>query len=77
MKEKEDRIVQVEWVDSSSSSGWHYEHKDTDLNCQSVGFLAEKNKTRIKIYQSKAMAGQKGEYMEIPMCAVKKIKYLK
>ena len=77
MSQKAVRMVHVSWVDSMGTSGWHNNiDADADIRCESVGFLMDKTEKRVKIYMSKN-AFQKGDVLEIPTVAVKKIKYLK
>jgi len=68
--------VHVTWVDSMQTPGWQTAHKDANLICESVGFLADKNKKRIKLYMNSS-SHCKGDYIEIPRIAVKKMRYLK
>ncbi len=69
--------VVIYWVDSTGTHGWN--SKDTeksDMECISVGHLISKSSDRVTIIQNIA-PHQHGNRMEIPLCAVKKIKRLK
>ena len=72
---KEKPAVEVRWIDSMKSSGWH-EHKLSNLECRSVGILYEKHKDRIVLALNSSQYVH-GDYIEIPMIAVKKIRRLK
>jgi len=72
---KKKPAVEVEWIDSMGSSGWH-ELKNADLRCRTVGILYEKKKDRIVIAQNESVHVY-GDYIEIPVSAVKKIRKLK
>lgn len=67
--------VEVEWIDSMKSSGWH-DFKKSDMRCRSVGILYDNTKDRIVIAQNKSSVGF-GDYMEIPKAAVTRIRKLK
>lgn len=77
-------IVHVEWVDSVAITTWQtYESKgsglkDEDLEQTSVGFLVKKTKGWIALTHSVGIGLHNVcDTMQIPMCAVKKISYLK
>ena len=72
------RMVKVDWIDSMGTSGWGALGEPSDLNCSSVGFLKERSKDRIVIYQNLSHnRGTGGDYMEIPACAIKRVRTLK
>lgn len=77
MKDKHPKTapVIVRWVDSMKASGWH-DYKETGMECTSVGHLIKKTKERVVIAMNRSTCGD-GDYMEIPMVAVKSVKRLK
>ena len=68
------RPVVVRWLDSTSTSGWNVK-PGASLECVTVGHILKKNKERISLCMNRSEHGN-GEIMEIPICAVKKIKRL-
>ena len=72
------KMVHVDWIDSHGANGWGQKvDEDFDLSCQTVGFLLKKSKDRISIAQSTSNQGSIADVIQIPMIAVKKIKYLR
>ena len=77
MSKKKTIPVCVEWIDSMGCAGWG-DYTPSNMNCVSVGFLVEKNKDRVILALNKSLhVGRHGDYMEIPLCAVKRIRKLK
>lgn len=70
------KAVRVRWRDSTHSTGWIYDHQDSDLRCVSAGLLVDKNRERIKLALS-ASGQTYGHYLEIPMESVISIKRLR
>ena len=73
------RMVLVEWVDSSSVTGWHTPSPSYNIqaNCISVGVLLYDNEDRISIAQSKSDSGNWAEVISIPKCSIKRVRTLK
>ncbi len=74
------QAVRVEWVDSSSETGWQRKNHRCSGGisyCESLGFIIRKNKREIALAQSKSSIGSIAEVMTIPMVCVKKITKLK
>ncbi len=74
------RMVEVEWVDSCSLSGWrdveeHREHNGI-AKCATVGYLLRSNRKEVTVVQSWNDNEGAHSSMSIPRCAVKKIRYL-
>jgi hypothetical protein len=76
-KKKKPRLVSVEWVDSSYSAGWTQieDIPNRHGNHVSVGFLLYDGK------KTKSVAGHIGPnqalgIIAIPVCSIKKIKFL-
>lgn len=67
--------VIVRWVDSMGTSGWR-DHKPSDMECTSIGHLISKTKDRVTIAMNSSHYGD-GDFLEIPMVAVKSVKRLK
>lgn len=67
--------VEIEWLDSSHTSGWLENYPNDDLKCRSVGYLLEKTNKSIRIVQSLA-EGQSDAMLEIPISSVLKYKKL-
>ena len=82
---KKYRSVYVEWIDSSSvvTAGWKREDElpDSDpILCRSVGFLYEKSKKAIRLlttYYKQPSGLLMDGVTDIPLVAVKKLRYLK
>ncbi len=75
-KHPKTKPVVVRWIDSMGTSGWNNLDKPTDMECTSVGHLIKKTKDRVTIAMNRSHYGN-GDYMEIPMIAVKSIRKLK
>lgn len=69
--------VMVEWVDSMGSHGWGNLSEPSNLSCFTVGQLVAKTPERVTVALNQNSHGLYGEHIEIPMCAVKRIKHLK
>lgn len=67
--------ILVEWIDSMGQSGWG-KHSEADLRCVTVGILIRKEADRIILAMNKS-AHSHGEYMNIPLVAVRRIRKLK
>lgn len=72
---KEKPAVEVRWIDSMQSSGWH-KYEKSDLACRSVGILYEKNKDNVVLAMNQS-AYTHGDYITIPTIAITKIRKLK
>ncbi len=74
-----EKIIHLEWVDSTSMQGWVNDYKTPNVNCVSVGLLVSENKESITIASNKSLGFENayGQYMTIPKCAIKKRKWLK
>lgn len=73
-------LVEVEWVDSSSDSGWKSKVDTRLLTCWSAGYLVHKDKeaTVIALNASSTLsANSHGDTMTIPTKVVKRIRKLK
>lgn len=67
--------VLVEWVDSMGASGWRTADQ-ANLKCVTIGNLLYKKKDRICVALNTSAYGN-GDWIEIPICSVRKIKKLK
>lgn len=76
IKLKQGDLVVVQWVDSIKTHGWVDIPQDIDTSCQTVGMFIQKQHNYITIALNKSAYGY-GDYMSIPLCAVKKIRRLK
>jgi hypothetical protein len=69
--------VEVEWVDSEGTSGWHPVEKERGspptMNVVTVGYLFERGRSHIKIVQSLSANNNVDHVVAIPRCAVRKI----
>jgi len=70
------KIIEVEWIDTSSISGWH--DKDIidnpiDFTCHSVGYLLKETPEYIMLAQS-YQPDQFGELLYIPKIVIIKRK---
>ena len=74
-KHPKTKPVIVRWIDSMGSSGWR-KYEASGMECTSIGHLVEKTKDRVVICQNRSHCGD-GDFMEIPLVAVKSIKRLK
>lgn len=75
MKHKQGDPIQVEWVDTMQSSGWH-DLKPTDIRCKTIGMYHSEDKEKLAIAQSKSAYGY-GDYIEIPKVSIKRVRKLK
>lgn len=74
------KIVKIHWVDASSGNEWTDEGEvkkwgKKNHNCESVGFLIEKNKNNV-IIGSMFGEGDYGTFQKIPKGCVKSVKRL-
>lgn len=84
---KKYKPVSIKWVDSGlcSSTGWEslddLDWIDKPIVCYTAGFLIEKNKKMVRIASSinqlKRVNTQVGGVLDIPIIAIKKLRYLK
>lgn len=70
------RPIMVEWVDSMASSGWGDPRTPADMRCVSVGHLVRRTKDRVHIALNRS-ANSHGDHIEIPLCAVTRVRRLK
>ena len=71
------KLVYIEWLDASSSLGWHYLDKEgTSLIC-STGWLINKTKKTVTISSSYNDSGKFLDQLHIPACVIKKYRVLK
>jgi hypothetical protein len=68
------KVVLVKWIDSIETGGWG-KKPESNMSCLSAGFLVEKTKDYILIALN-VSAYSDGEYLQIPMVAVKSVKTL-
>ena len=82
-KQKNYKLVEVEWEDSATTIGWQSIKrglKYTSSLCRTAGYLLQKNKSGVKIALSLGMddgQGSMSEMMIIPKSAIRKITLLK
>lgn len=69
--------VRVEWVDSMGSSGWCNLREPSNLTCTTIGHLVSKTVDRVTLALNSNAHGLYGDHIEIPMCAVRRIRILK
>ncbi len=73
-------MVEVEWVDSCTNSGWksREEHLESPgvSQCRTSGYLLRANRQEVRVVQSLNDHGGAVDSIAIPRCAVKKIWYL-
>ncbi len=82
---KKDKIVKIQWEDTSSNSGWRdrkflKEWARKNTMCESVGFLVAKNKRNVILAAMKDMDKRftdYNDYHKIPRRCIKNIKILK
>ena len=67
--------VIVRWIDSMKISGWTA-YEASGMECTTVGHLVSKTKDRVVIAMNRSTCGD-GDFMEIPLVAVKSVKKLK
>jgi len=73
-------LVEVEWVDSASTDGWHAHPPEGVLTCWSCGYLVSKDKSTIVLAlncSEEQSNNSFGNFMSIPTVAVVKIRKLK
>lgn len=71
------KLIEIEWVDSTSSTGWEH---DTDLElstCKTVGYMTRKTKDKIVLAQSVSDSGNVGNKFAISKGCITAIKELK
>lgn len=73
------KIVRVTWVDSCSSSGWR---PGSEVNAEahtidSIGYLVLQNKHSVVITTSISCNENVVDVLQIPKCAILKMKYLR
>lgn len=80
-----ERIVEVEWIDSSATHGWHNDSQHPRLSpCRSVGFVLRDDDEQILLAESldetdpdpTTTIARFGCVTVIPRCAVKKVRDL-
>ena len=73
------KLVEVEWVDSSSTPGWQSEIQKTPLTCYSAGYLIHKDKKGVVVALNRSPEALKnfGDTMTIPACCIIKIRNLR
>lgn len=77
MAHKRAKIVNVEWIDSSSTLGWGRKPEST-LKCSSIGHLVDETKQKITIAQNYDHDnGTYGQFTEIPKVAITKKRFVK
>ncbi len=64
------RPVYVEWLDSSTSTGWRDPDSDHDLGCISLGFLVKECDESVTIAHSVAAIGHVCDQITIPKAAI-------
>lgn len=73
-------LVIVEWEDIVSDSSWmdirEAKHQKP-YNCESIGYLIEKNKKNIVLVPNVSYAGLGFGYVSIPIGCIKKINIIK
>ncbi len=81
-KSKTHGIVMVEWVDSSSDSGWRKKEDalqdDCHAKCCTAGIVLKEDKDAVTITHSYSLTtGQINATISIPRCAITRIRRLK
>ena len=68
-------VVEVEWIDSATTAGWHDDFEDGDglVECRTAGYLYSKDRQSVKVIQSQTSHGQQGEMIAIPRTCVRRI----
>lgn len=72
-------IVEVEWIDSATTNGWHDEFDLDDgglITCRSVGYLLSRDRRSVQLVQSQSSHGASAELTAIPRSCVRSIKTL-
>lgn len=73
-------LVEVTWVDSSSTSGWQHEISVEPLTCYSAGYLIHRSRKSLVIAQNRGGENcnyRFGDTVTIPASCVKKTRRLK
>lgn len=70
------RIALIEWVDSSSNSGWHEPGNEDIAHCITVGVVYSENSERITLFTSKSHFGNHCDSISIPKVCIKRIRKL-
>lgn len=78
-------LVEVEWVDSASTNGWHRggdierEHASDGgtIMCRSSGYLLSKDRQSVRLAQSQTSHGSVAEIQAIPRSCVRAIRLLR
>ena len=78
IRQKNIKIVRVDWVDSFKTSGWT-KYGKANLRCTSVGVLLQKAKDRVIVAQtiSHNEKDSVADYIEIPKCSIISMRRLK
>lgn len=80
MKERKERIVEIDWVDSYHDSDWvsrHYARKNHGVSkCKTTGYLLKSNFREVTVFQSKADNGHITDMMSIPRKAILKMRFV-
>ena len=71
------RVVYVEWIDSSTTSGWCAKDMDGPVLVRSVGFELHRTKDFILLSTSQSSGNRFMDQLAIPTCCVKKIKLVR
>lgn len=69
------RVLEVEWLDAGSLSGWRQptEHADEGpLRCRTVGYVLRDDEECLILAQSQASSGQVAASLTIPRSCIKK-----
>ena len=87
MQLKKYQKVEIEWIDSSGSSGWRrdkeYLGDEKFIDCKTVGYFIGKTKRTIQVIQSLNVHKNQDDsrnvdsMIQIPKVAINKIKLLK
>ena len=77
---KKDKIIEVEWVDSTSNDSWKTIEKhtqDTMIKCRTVGYLNRNDDEMVQVVQSKSDENHAMASLMIPKKCVTRIRKLK
>ena len=70
------KVILIEWLDSTSSSGWDSAFDLELSNCKTVGFLVKKDKEKVVVIQSNSDNVHSDGRFAIPRSCIKSIREL-
>ena len=71
------KLVSFDWIDTSTTAGWHTPDKDETMLIRSVGWLVNRTPRTITISSSQSKYGKFLDQMNVPRFAIRNYRVLK